>query len=311
MRRIDQFGILIEEVRQISKGHYDETLPVQGMEFESLEQMYIMGAEVEVLPSAQRLFANKLHVPYSYLARCSKDLQAQNLNYWIKQEALNRDSLFCRFDGAKLRAVFTDRYKVMDNVDVVENMQNSGFKDNDEVHYNLDENMLVVKVPDYTKTFGLSGDNIVPGISFANSEVGILAFSIEAYFYRLVCSNGLIAATAVESKFKHISFKAIDSFSTILRRVVQESQHSQEKFRISLTSEVTNPLSTIASFNKQFQLTKDEGQVVEESWSLEAGFTMFHVINAYTRAAQDKSLGVEESVRLERVGGLILKMVRK
>ncbi|MBF0551682.1 MAG: DUF932 domain-containing protein [Deltaproteobacteria bacterium] len=219
--------------------------------------------------------------------------------------------MFCRFDGAKLRAVFTDKYKVMDHTNMLEMMAINKFRATDEVHFNLDENMLVVKIPDYSKTFGLSGDNIVPGISFANSEVGILAFSIEAYFYRLVCSNGLIAATAVESKFKRISFKAIDSFSTTLRRVIQESDRSQEKFRISLTSEVHDPLATIASFNKQFQLTKDEGQVVEQAWSLEAGFTMFHVINAYTRAAQDRSLGVEESVRLERVGGLILKMIKK
>ncbi|MBF0527654.1 MAG: hypothetical protein HQK56_21450, partial [Deltaproteobacteria bacterium] len=171
MRRIDTFGNLIEEVRQISKSHYDETLPVKGMEFESLDQMIIMGAEVEVLPSAQRLFANKLHVPYSYLARCPKDLQAQNLNYWLKQESQNRDSLFCRFDGAKLRAVFTEKYVVMDNADMLEHMAINGFKPNDEVHYNLDQDMLVVKVPDYSKTFGLRGDNIVPGSSFANSEV--------------------------------------------------------------------------------------------------------------------------------------------
>jgi len=38
---------------------------------------------------------------------------------------------------------------------------------------------------------------------------------------------------------------------------------------------------------------------------------MFNVINAYTRAAQDEALDVEESMHLERIGGLVLSMVRQ
>ncbi len=38
--------------------------------------------------------------------------------------------------------------------------------------------------------------------------------------------------------------------------------------------------------------------------------TMFQVINAYTRAAQDKTLSSEEAYRLERIGGMILSMVK-
>jgi hypothetical protein len=37
---------------------------------------------------------------------------------------------------------------------------------------------------------------------------------------------------------------------------------------------------------------------------------MFGVINAYTRAAQDQTLTAEESYRLERIGGMILSMVK-
>jgi hypothetical protein len=39
--------------------------------------------------------------------------------------------------------------------------------------------------------------------------VGCLSFVIEAYFYRLVCANGLIAKTAVASRFRHVSRKAM------------------------------------------------------------------------------------------------------
>jgi hypothetical protein len=73
---------------------------------------------------------------------------------------------------------------------------------------------------------------------------------------------------------------------------------------------VDNPLATIGSFNKQFQLTKKEAEAVTHAWEFEQGFTMFHVINAYTRAAHEGDLTAEESYRLERIGGMILAMVK-
>ena len=311
MRGQDRFETLITRVHDMSQNYHDETVPVVDMEFQSLDGMWVAGAPVEVLPSAQRLIANRLRVPHSYLSRCPADLQARNLNYWIQEESKNRDNLFCRFDGNKLRAVFTDRYTALDHMEILSRMLEYGFSPDAEIHYTLDGNLLVLKVPDYARTFRLNGDGMVPGIGIANSEVGILAFSIEAYFYRLVCSNGLIAKTAVASRFKHISRKGLDEFPDIMRQVVYESEQSQGRLAISSETHVENPLSTISSFNRQFQITKKQAEAVEDAWSLEQGMTMFHVINAYTRAAQSRCLSAEESYQLERVGGLILAMVRK
>jgi len=310
MRAIDTFENVIGKVHGMSVNHYDETIPLRDMEFSRLERMWVAGKQVEILTSAQRLFANRLRVPFSYLARCPFDLQAQNLNYWIEQEAKKRDTMFCRFDGDKLRAVFTDRYTAIDHMEILSRMLEYGFSPEVEVHYSLDQNLLVLKVPDFTRTFGLGGDDIVPGISIANSEVGILAFSIEAYFYRLVCSNGLVSKTAVASRFKHVSRKALNEFPDILRQVVYESEQGQRRFEISTQSHIDDPLATIGSFNRQFQITKKEAEAIEHAWQIEHGLTMFNVINAYTRAAQDASLSSEESYKLERVGGLILSMVK-
>ena len=169
----------------------------------------------------------------------------------------------------------------------------------------------MLKVPDFTRTFGFGdNDRIVPGISIANSEVGILAFSIEAYFLRLVCSNGLVSKTSVASKFKHVSRRALDEFPHILQQVVYESENSQRRFEISIQSRVDNPLQTIGTFNRQFNITKKEAEAIEQAWEIEQGFTMFHVMQAYTRAAQDPALNAEESYKLERVGGLILSLVK-
>jgi len=185
-----------------------------------------------------------------------------------------------------------------------------GFSSETEVHYSLDRDLLVLKVPDFARAFGFGGDKIVPGISIANSEVGVLAFEITAYFYRLVCSNGMIAKTAVASRFRHVSRKALEEFPGLLRQVVYESEHSQRWFEISTQTRLDNPLSTIGSFNRQFTLTKKEAEAVTQAWEIEQRFTMFQVIGAYTRAAHSPDLTAEESYKMERIGGLILSMVK-
>jgi hypothetical protein len=311
MRTINTFESVITKVHAMSENYFDETIAVTDMMFHSIDRMRISGKEVTVLPSAQRLFANRLRVPHSYLVRCPSELQADNLNHWIREEQEKRETLFCRFDGDKLRAVFTDRYTAIDHTEILSRMVEYGFSSETEVHYSLDRDLLVLKVPDFTRAFGFGAkDKIIPGISLANSEVGILAFSIEAYFYRLICSNGLISTVSVGSRFKHVSRRALNEFPDILRRVVYESEHSQRRFEISTQTRLDNPLSTIGSFNRQFQLTKKEAEAVTHAWESEQGMTMFHVINAYTRAAHEADLTAEESYKLERIGGMILSMVK-
>jgi len=73
---------------------------------------------------------------------------------------------------------------------------------------------------------------------------------------------------------------------------------------------VENPLMTIESFNKQFQLGEKEKEAVEWGWGQEVGNTMFNVVNAYTRAAQFEGLSAEASYRLQKVGGAILGLVK-
>ena len=294
----------------MSENYFDETIPVTDMMFHSINRMLISGKEVEVLPSAQRLFCNRLRLPHSYLVRCPAELQADNLNHWIREEREKRETLFCRFDGDRLRAVFTDRYTAIDHMEILSRMVEYGFSSETEVHYSLDHELLILKIPDFTRTFGFGGDKIVPGISIGNSEVGCLSFVIEAYFYRLVCANGLIAKTAVASRFRHVSRKALEEFPDLLRQVIYESEHSQRRLEISTQTRLDNPLSTIGSFNRQFTLTKKEAEAISHAWEIEQGMTMFHVIGAYTRAAHSPDLTAEESYRLERIGGMILSMVK-
>jgi len=311
MNRTGTLESVIATVHQKSEHYFDEVIPVQDMEFDNFNQMWISGRRVEILPSAQHLIANRLRVPHSYLCRCPQELQAENLNYWIREEAKNRQTFFCRFDANQLRAVFTERYTAIDNMEVLTKILEADFDTDGEIQFALDDEMLLLKMPEYDRAFNLIGDDkIIPGIAISNSEVGILALSIEAFYYRLICSNGLIAKTAVDARYKHISRKVINEFPEILRGVISQSHQGHDRFRISTQTHVSNPESTIDTFARQFQIPQEEVQIIKAAFFLEQGATMFHIINAFTRAAQDGRLSAPSAYRLEKAGGAILGMVK-
>ena len=315
MTRIATLETVINEVHQQSANHFDEVVSLQDMEFDSLTQMWVAGKRMEVAPGAQRLLANRLKVPYSYLSRCPAELQARNLNYWIEIERRQRETFFCRFDDNRLRAVFTDRYRPLDNMEILSQLLQHGFDPDTQVQYVIDDSMFLVKIPEYARAFGVNPgygklDEIVPGVSFANSEVGLLAFSIEAFFYRLVCTNGLIAKTSsTVSRFKHISNRGLENFPETLSGVIEDSMHKQDQFRISRQSPVKDPIHSIETFGQQFGLTQTETEVVRQAYYQEPGATMFHLINAFTAAAKANNLTAAEVYKFEKAGGQILALV--
>jgi len=126
----------------------------------------------------------------------------------------------------------------------------------------------------------------------------------------LVCTNGIIAKTSVDSRFKHISNRVMDEFPMILQRVVSESQKGQARFMISAETHVDNPESTIETFARQLQIGQEQTEIVKRAYYLEPKPVMYFIIQAFTRAAQDKSLSATDSYRLERAGGAILGMVK-
>jgi hypothetical protein len=56
-------------------------------------------------------------------------------------------------------------------------------------------------------------------------------------------------------------------------------------------------------------LKESEREGVAWAWPQEAGDTMFHVVNTYTKASQMEGLPAESSYRLQKVGGEVLGML--
>jgi hypothetical protein len=308
MQNMTTLGKVIIKVNDLSKNCTDHLVPTGDISFDSLGTVRISNEPHLLRPIAQQSIANRLGIPIQYLRKCPSSVQAYNLNHWIKQE--KNEKLFFRFDANEVRAIFTPRYQPIDNFEVLVRLDDLGYSHETPVQCHLDSEFMVISIPDGGKTFTVNGSKMTPGVSVSNSEVGLACLSIAAFFLRLICTNGLIAKTEVHASYKHVSLKIFKEFPQVLKKVSLELAKKREQLRISTESTVDNPAVTMEKFNREFQLNKPEKEAVEWGWSREQGYTMFHVVNAYTRASQFEGLPAESSYRLQKVGGMILEMVR-
>ena len=230
------------------------------------------------------------------------------MNFWIKNE--KREQLFIRFDGEEVRAIFTPRYKPVDNFEVLARLDEIGYTPDTQVQCHHDSEFMLLSIPDGKRSFKINGDKMTPGISISNSEVGLASLSVSYFIYRIVCSNGLLAKTSISASYRHVSTKILSELPHVFKKVAHGLGKQKDRLKLSLESPVADPLMTIGNFNRQFALGEIEKLAVEWAWPQEAGETMFHVVNTYTRAAAMEGLPAESSFRLQRVGGEVLGMLR-
>jgi hypothetical protein len=139
--------------------------------------------------------------------------------------------------------------------------------------------------------------------------VGLASLSIAAFLLRLVCTNGMVSKTEISASYRHVSTKILDEFPATMNKVSYELAAQKQKIGLSMESKVDDPLKTIESFNRQFNLNQPQKEAVEWAWPQEAGDNMFAVVNTYTRASQFKGLSAGNSYQLQRIGGNILGML--
>ena len=302
-------GDVMDQVVAMSANHHDQLVPVDQISFESLDTVRIGERCFGMRPLAQRAIANRLNVPYPYLSRCPAELQAEQLEYWLAHES-NRE-LFFRFDGREVRALFTPRYKPVDNITVLDALEQHGYDLDTRVQVSLDKNFMSLGIPDRNSQINVASDRLKSGVSVSNSEVGLSCFSVSAYFLRLVCTNGLIITDKqVAGSFRHVSDTVLKRLPELLVNAEQGRQATQERIQISMDSAVDDPPATMQAFNRQFQLNELETEAT--GWGWEQGGSeqnMWAVVNAYTKGAQYNALPAESSHRLQKVGGEILGMV--
>jgi len=308
MSNMTTLGNVFDRVHEMSRNYHDKFIEVREISFESLETISIGDEPHRLKPIAQMSICNRLGIPFHYLRKCPSDIQRLNLNHWLQYE--RNEELFFRVNGDDVRAIFTPRYIPTDNIEVLDKLKSLDYPLDTRVQSSIDDEFMMVNIPDGRQSFTINGDRMTPGISVSNSEVGLASLSIAAFVLRLVCTNGMISKTQVSASYRHISGKILSELPKVLADVSSELGKKKDQFRLSIESKVEHPEMTINSFNNQFQLNKEEKEAVEWAMPLEFGQTMFHVINVYTKAAQYPELPADSGYKLQKVGGMILEMVK-
>ncbi len=246
MKNMTTLGKVSERVDALSKNCHDNLVRVEDISFDSLGNVKISNEPHLLRSLAQQSIAWRLGIPINYLRKCPPEMQAYYMNHWIKEE--KNEQLFFRFDGEEVRAIFTPRYRPVDNFEILERLDSLGYGPDAQVQCHLDDLFMLVSILDGNQSFSINGDRYTPGISISNSEVGLASLSIAAFFLRLVCTNGMISKTEVSASYRHISLKILGEFPKVLERVSFELGQQKSQFRISMQTPVENPLMTIESF---------------------------------------------------------------
>jgi hypothetical protein len=300
-------GEVSDRVDAMNQNCFDRLVDVPAISFDSLQTMKIEGEHHTLRTVAQRSIAWRLGIPFNYLQKCPPEMQADQMNHWIKEE--KREQLFIRFDDQEVRAIFTPRYKPVDNFEVLARLDEMGYGPDTQVQCHHDAEFMLLSIPDGKRSFKINGDKMTPGISISNSEVGLASLSVSAFLLRLICTNGLLAKTEISASYRHVSTKILTELPQVFEKVADGLGKQKDRLKLSLESPVSDPLATIERFNRQFGLGEREKEAVAWAWPQEAKENMFAVVNTYTRAAAMEGLPAESSFRLQRVGGEVLAML--
>jgi hypothetical protein len=178
--------------------------------------------EFPLTPHGHRQLAYKCGIPERYywamLEEGLTELTAQNVNGWLSRQA---DKRLVRTVDGKIRAILSDRYRVLDNYDLAFMVADRAKEHGADIsECSLSETQMHIKlvVPGYVemlkpaplaagepyvhKMYDLTKlpmdqDPIIPGLVVSNSEVGDGAFRVEPFLWRLACNNGLIGTSSL------------------------------------------------------------------------------------------------------------------
>ena len=170
-KNMTTLGKVSERVDALSKNCHDNLVKVEDISFDGLETVRISNEPHLLRPLAQQSIACRLGIPIHYLRRCPPEMQAYNMNHWIKKE--KNEELFFRFDGEEVRAIFTPKYKPVDNFEVLERLDSLGYGPDTQVQCHLDAEFMLVSILDGNQAFSVNGERMTPGVSISNSEVGL------------------------------------------------------------------------------------------------------------------------------------------
>jgi hypothetical protein len=260
--------------------------------------------------------ADKLEIPLKYYHKMEEEapeLLAENVNTWLQK---TRKEFFIRGLGDSVRAFLSDRYRVIDHLDVLYCSLNELQAHEAEVEdCFLSEIEMNIKVKsqrlrDFVRH---KDDLIMGGLLLTNSETGHKALRLEPRLFRVKCSNGMIVEELVIREIHLGNADEADNeiFYLTLRRSIQGVFKGFGKIvnvlRESTEIKIKNPQKMISNVVEHYRLSEAQRDNILMAFGAEPEYDKYGIANAITLAAQKEETW-EKSVELERIGGNLISL---
>jgi hypothetical protein len=182
------------------------------------------GVSFETNGTFRQQIATHFHIPQSYTDIMVKDnpaLFAENVNSWLD---LNRaERRLVRTLDNTARCFASDRYRPIDNYDVVNNAMDEILNGHVELKFadcSVTPDRLYLKVLNPSVRAEIQkGDVVESGMIIRNSEVAKGSLSVVPYINRLVCTNGMVV-NELGSRQRHLGSRYAEDFSAYTERPV-------------------------------------------------------------------------------------------
>jgi hypothetical protein len=269
---------------------------------------------VELSPHAKAQLIARAELPAAYLAKLRA--RESDLEDLIIHEGLHRlgedeatRTIFLRMKGHVVHAIFSEKYSVISNSDVVSTLIDITDRSLCSVSVNefsLNVNGLWMKlvnedldIVDPTQT----GYNLFPGVVIGNSEIGIRPISIWPFSFREWCMNTAVSADKGGTR-RHIHFEP-DSLERDFRRgIARGMRAAMKRMKKSLGTrdiKLRKPGSAIKALCKKNKLSKDVMTGIVRSFKKDPDRSAWGVVQALTRTARDMS--GDSQIQLQSVAG--------
>lgn len=245
------------------------------------------------------------------------ELLAENVNAWIP----SKERRLLRILDGKVRAILSDKYRRMDNYDLVYAALDLFEKHGVEVHRcDLTERHMYVKVVKLHEMREIKeNDRVVPGIILSNSEVGDGGLKIEPFMLRLLCTNGMIGDSVIRRIHLGERLGVGEYFSEETQKLEDAALWSKVKDIIDATFDpvifqewvdqvkqgtevqVPSPTKAVTNVAAQFNISEERKNQLLDYFTTKEAPTQWGLANAVTRLAKDYEQP-EDQVELEKAG---------
>ncbi len=227
-------------------------------------------------------------VPYVYLKKCPPALKELDVAWFMQNAEEKKDVMLRIVRENQVRAIMSDRYAPFDDIELFKIL--ADFMDGTEkvVMKSIEDRSSHVSVTwPSSKAEVQPGDVVEQGVHVANSEIGLRSVTVMGFVYRLRCKNGLVSREK-KGGFRHIGDpeRIRSNILQVIDDVKNDAGRLVEKFKASVSRQITEPVEFIDKLAQENDLSKEEYQAILNSFLSEPSKTLFGVVNAVSNSAQ-------------------------